>query len=133
MQLTRRHLLATAAPAAALAVAGCSTTQISSFETAWASVVDTVQAAVAAAASYIPTVESIAATAASLFGPTWQAAVAAGTIVVNQIVQVLENVVNNLTPPASAALKAKLRSSSLAAPVVVGTTSTGVIVRGYKV
>jgi hypothetical protein len=132
--LTRRTLLVSTAPAAAaLAVAGCSTTQISSFETAWASIVDTVQAAVAQAASYIPTVESIAATAASLFGPAWQAAVAAGTVVVNQIIAVLTNVVTNLTPPASAALHAKLRASSVDAPVVVGTTSSGVIIRGYKV
>lgn len=133
MVLSRRSLLASIAPVTALAVAGCSTTQIASFEAQWASVVDTVQAAVAAAAKYIPTVESIAATAASLFGPTWQAAVAAGTVVVNQIIATLTNVVANLGPPAASALRARLAGSSVVTPTLIGTTSAGITVRGYKV
>ena len=134
MQLTRRTLLATVAPAAvALAVAGCSTTQIAGFETAWAAIVSEVQAGVAAAANYIPTIESVAATAASLFGPAWEAAVAAGSIVVNQIIATLVNVVGALTPPASHALRVRLRASSLNTPVVIGTTAGGVTVTGYRV
>jgi len=133
MQMTRRALLAGASLGAVVAVAGCTTAQISTFEAQWTSIVDAVQAAVAAAAKYIPTVETIAATAASLFGPAWQAAVAAGTVVVNQIVATLTNVVNNLSPPAQARLQARLRGSSVSSPIVVGVTSTNVVVRGYRV
>jgi hypothetical protein len=134
MNMSRRKLLTgVAVGAVAASVAACSTTQIASFESAWASIVDEVQSAVAAAAQYIPTVESIAQTAASLFGPAWQAAVAAGTVVVNQIITTLTSVVNSLTPPAVTSLRAKLRASSVAAPVVIGTTTGGVVVHGYKV
>ena len=133
MQITRRNLLTGVAPGALLAVAGCTSTQVASFEAQWTTIVSTVQSAVAAAAGYIPTIESIANTVASLFGPTWQAAVAAGTVIVNQIITTLTNVVNNLTPPAAARMRARLRASSPAVPTVIGVTAQGVSITGYRV
>jgi hypothetical protein len=139
MQITRRTLLASAAPAAALVLGACSTTQIASFEAQWSSIVTTIQADVAAAAQYIPTAETIAATVAGLFGPQWQAAVAAGEAVVNQVVGVLTQVATQLTPPAAARMRSHLAKSSFAAPVAIGKTSptiyapNGVTVTGFKV
>lgn len=131
--LTRRTLLASAAPAAAVIVAGCSTAQIQQAQTDWANIVGEIQSAVAAAAKYVPTVESIAATAASLFGPQYTAIVTAGSAALNTIVATLVNVVGALTPPASAALHARLRASSPSAPVTIGTTPAGVLVTGFHV
>jgi hypothetical protein len=129
----RKVLLATAAGGGALALAACSTAQIQQAQADWATLVGEIQAAVAAGAKYVPTIESIAATAASLFGPTYTAIVVAGSAALNQVIAVLENVVNNLTPPASARLKAKLKGTSLSAPVVIGTTPQGVTVTGFAV
>ena|SRR6185312_4884612 len=131
--ITRRKLLTTTAlGAAALTVAGCSTAQITAFETQWASVASLVQQAVSTAAQYIPTIESIAATAASLFGPQYVTLVTAGSAAFNQIVQALVNVVGNLAPPASARLMARLRASSPQVPVTIGRTAAGVMVTGWK-
>ena len=131
--ITRRKLLTTTAlGATALAVAGCSTAQITAFETQWASVASLVQQAVSTAAQYIPTIESIAATAASLFGPQYVTLVTAGSAAFNQIVQALVNVVGNLAPPASARLMARLRASSPQVPVTIGRTAAGVMVTGWK-
>lgn len=131
--MNRRSLLSGAAlGAVGLAVAGCSTDQIASFETAWATVAGQIQSAVSTAAAYIPTIESIAATAASLFGPGYAALVQAGSAAFNAIVQTLINVVANLSPPASARLSAKLRASSPALPVTIGVTAAGVPVHGWK-
>lgn len=131
--ITRRKLLTTTAlGATALAVVGCSTAQITAFETQWASVASLVQQAVSTAAQYIPTIESIAATAASLFGPQYVTLVTAGSAAFNQIVAALVNVVNNLAPPASARLMARLRASSPQVPVTIGRTAAGIVVTGWK-
>jgi len=131
--ITRRKLLTTTAlGATALTVAGCSTAQITAFETQWASVASLVQQAVSTAAQYIPTIESIAATAASLFGPQYVTLVTAGSAAFNQIVQALVNVVGNLAPPASARLMVRLRASSPTVPVTIGKTAAGVMVTGWK-
>lgn len=131
--LNRRSLLTGAAFAAgALALGACSADQLANAEAQWASIVGKIQSAVAVAVKYIPTVESIAATAASLFGPGYAALVQIGTTAFNQVVATLTNVVNNLTPPASARLSVKLGASSPLAPVAIGTTANGVAVLGWK-
>jgi hypothetical protein len=131
--ISRRALLTTTAlGATALAVAGCSTAQITAFETQWASVASAVQQAVSVAAAYIPTIESVAATAASLFGPQYVTLVQVGSAAFNQVVAVLTNVVANLSPPASAHLMARLRASSPSVPVTIGMTAAGVTVHGWR-
>ena len=135
--LSRRSMLSgVAVLAGGLALAGCSTAQIATFETQWATVAGQIQQAVAdglaQAQAYIPTIESIAETAAGLFGPTYAAIVTAGSAAFNQIVATLTNVVNNLAPPAAARLSARLRASAPGAPVTIGTTATGVHVTGWK-
>ena len=133
MQISRRKLLTTTVlGASALALANCTSAQIASFETQWATVAGQIQAAVATASQYVPTIESIAATAASLFGPQYAALVAAGSAAFNQIVATLTNVTNNLSPPASAKLAARLRASSPQVPVTIGTTPAGVTIHGWK-
>lgn len=131
--VSRRSLLAGAALlGAGVALAGCSTTQIASFETAWASVAGTIQQAVAQASTYIPTIESIAATAAGLFGPSYATLVTIGSAAFNQIVAALTNVVNSLSPPASSRLMARLAASSASSPVYIGVTKGGVQVTGWS-
>lgn len=131
--MNRRTLLTSAAlGAGAIALGACSTAQIATAQADWASIVGSIQAAVATAATYIPTVESIAETAAGLFGPTYEALVTAGSAAFNQIVATLTNVVNNLSPVASSRLRVRLSASSPLAPIVIGVTSTGVQVNGYK-
>lgn len=128
--VNRRALLGGAVAAVgAVALAGCSADQIKNFETQWASVAAKVQSAVAVAAKYVPTVESIAATAASLFGPQYAGIVQVGTAVFNQLVQTLVNVVANISPPA---LSAKLAASSPSIPTVIGVTTGGVQVLGWR-
>lgn len=131
--LTRRSLLASAAPAVALAVAGCTTAQVAQFNTDWTTVVGAIQSAVATVAKYVPTVESIAATAASLFGPTYETAVQVGSAAFNTVIATLVNIVSNLTPPAAARLNARLRASAPSAAILIGTTPQGVTVTGFKV
>jgi hypothetical protein len=138
--MNRRTLLTGAALGGlGLAVAGCSSTDISSAEASWASVLGNIQSAVAtataaisSATAYIPTIESIVATAANLFGPQYAALVTIGSAAFNQIVATLTNVVNSLVPVASAHLAARLQTSSPNVPVTIGRTSTGVVVHGYK-
>jgi hypothetical protein len=139
MNITRRKLLSSAVVGVpALALVGCSTTQVSTFEASWTSFVDQVQGLVNNAKGYIPIVESIASTLAAMFGPTWQTAVALTTAVVNQVVGALTAVVTNLAPPAAAAMRLRLRRSSLQLPVVIGVlpptpyAPNGVIVHGYQ-
>lgn len=132
MTISRRSLLTSAALLGAVAVAGCSTAQITAFETQWASVASQIQQAVGVAAQYIPTIESIAATAASLFGPQYAALVTAGSAAFNAIVQTLINVVGALTPPAQAKLGARLLRSSPSLPITIGVTAAGVRVVGWK-
>jgi hypothetical protein len=131
---SRRGFLSGAAMlvAGAVALGGCSTAQVSSFEASWASVAGTVQSAVNAAVGYIPTIESIAATAAGLFGPTYAALVTAGSALFNQLVSTLVNVVNNISPPAAQAVRARLARSSASVPVLIGVTPGGVQVLGWK-
>lgn len=100
MHLTRRTLLASAAPAMALAAAGCtSTTNATTGVVTYGldpTVVTTIQNAVTAIANYAPTVESIAATAAGLFGPQYAAIVSVGSAAVNTVITALTNLVSNL-------------------------------------
>ena len=130
--LSRRQLLVSAAPAAALVVAGCATGPNGQPELDPA-VIDAIQAGVAKIAQYIPAVESIAATAASLFGSGYVAIVTIGSNAINALIQTLANVITNLTPPAQARLRAKLRTSSPLLPVSIGETSGGVPIIGYRV
>jgi hypothetical protein len=131
--MNRRTLLTgTILGAAGLALANCTTAQVTQFETEWATIAGDIQSAVSTAAGYIPTIESVAETAASLFGPSYVTLVTAGSAAFNQIVATLEAVVANLTPPASAKLHARLKASSPAAPIAVGVTTTGVTVIGWK-
>lgn len=132
MTMNRRAFLTSTAFVGAAAVTGCTTAQITSLQAGWASVVGQIQQAVANAAAYIPTIESIAATAASLFGPQYSALVQVGTAAFNQIVATLVNVVASLTPPAAARLAVKLSASSPQTPVIIGTTSTGIRVTGWR-
>jgi hypothetical protein len=132
MMNRRTLLITTALGATGIAVAGCSTTQIATFEAEWATVAGQVQNAVSIAAKYVPTIESIAATAASLFGPQYVVLVTAGSAAFNQVVQALVSVVANLTPPASARLMVRLRASSPNVPVTIGVTAAGVKVTGWQ-
>jgi translation elongation factor EF-4 len=142
--ISRRKLLSTSmlAGGGALALAACSTVQLQNFQAEWDKIVSQVQQDVAAAVvlakiglSYVPTVESVAATVAAILGPQWQAAVAAGTIVANQIAQIVQALINAATsnpPPAQARLRTALKGSSLYAPVYIGQTPQGVDVNGYR-
>ena len=136
--ITKRKMLASAAVfAAAASLGACAyttnpSTGVSSI-TLSPSVNDFIQSAVAAAAQYIPTIESIAATAAGLFGPTYAAIVQAGSSALNAVVAALVGVVAALPPAASTALRQRLRASSPRSPVVIGTTSGGITVVGYRV
>ena len=131
--INRRTLLGGVALTGLVAVAGCTTSQVTAFEAQWATIAGQIQYVVSnSVAAYIPTIESIAETAASLFGPQYIAIVQVGTAAFNAIVATLENIVNNLTPPASAHLRMKLKGSSPSVPVVIGTTSGGVRVMGWK-
>lgn len=133
MTISRRSLLAyTALAGLGVGVAGCTSAQITSFETQWATIAGQIQNAVSVAAQYVPTIESIAATAASLFGPQYVALVTAGSAAFNQIVATLVNIVNNLAPPASAKLATRLRVSSPQVPVTIGVTPSGIKVTGWK-
>lgn len=126
--ITRRSFLTSTAVVGAVAVAGCATTG----STTWATIVSQIQSAVATAAQYIPTIESIAATAASLFGPQYTAIVQFGSAAFNQIVSVLTNIINTAPPAAAARRMARLSASSPQNPVVIGVTSTGVTVTGWR-
>jgi hypothetical protein len=126
--LSRRTLLL---GAAVLPLAGCVTGPSGTWGLNPA-IVDFVQKAVAAAAQYIPTVESIAATAASLFGPAYVAIVQAGSAALNQVIAILANVVHSLPPASRKAMRKRLRASSPSSPIVIGTTTNGVTVTGYR-
>lgn len=132
MLLTRRTLLATAAPAAlALAAAGCTTNPTTGQPELDPTVIDAIQSAVNTVAQYVPTVESIVSTAASLFGPGYVAIVQVGTTAFNTLVQALQSIVSSLTPSASAKLRARLKASTAGNPVKIGVVN-GVTVMGYR-
>jgi hypothetical protein len=101
--LTRRKLLASAAPAAALAVATCGTLDPVTGVTSYglpASVIAFIQQGVATVSSYIPTIESIVGTALSLFGPQYATLVTIGTAAINTVISTLTNLI---APPVVAA------------------------------
>lgn len=130
----RRAFLSGAAMlAGGIALAGCSTTQIASAESAWNAAIQTIQTAVSTASQYVPTVESIAETAAGLFGPTYEAIVTAGVSALNAVVAELTGAVSALTPPAASAMRARLRAVAPGVPVFIGVApKTGINVAGYK-
>jgi len=124
--ISRRKLLGSATVVGgAAALAACTTAQVANFDAQWAAAQSWIAQQVQNITKVLPTIESIAATAAGLFGPTYQAIVAAGTAVANTIVQTIVNVVNAAAPPATpaASLKFKKMLSGVAvAQVTVGTT-----------
>jgi len=115
---------------AAISLAGCATNPTTGAIGLSAGISDFIQAAVAAAAKYVPTVESIVATAASLFGAQYSAIVQIGTAAINSLISTLVSIVGTLP---SATLRAMLAGSSPLAPVVIGTTSGGIVVTGFRV
>jgi hypothetical protein len=138
--INRRSFLISTAFIGAGVMAGCTTAQISAFQTQWATVAGSIQSAVANLGKYVPTIESIMAAAASIAGPGYAAAVTVGSVLFNQIVAALTAVVGVITPPAAAhrfAMASRPISGHLrtlmatTTPVLIGTTSTGVIVAGW--
>jgi hypothetical protein len=127
MIVSRRAFLASAS---SLPLAACVTGPNGVYELD-PTVIDAIQSAVSTAAQYIPTVESIISLAASLFGPAYASVISIGTTAFNSLVAALTSIVGNLTPPASARLRARLRGSYSGAPVVIGTTH-GVTITGFK-
>jgi hypothetical protein len=145
--LTRRNLLATAAPAAAaVALAGCSNilgTGVGITTGAGGAVTVTLPAAVntfiqkivTAAAQYAPTIESIAQEAAALFGPAYASIVTIGSAAINAVITALES----LTAPPAAAPATAVTASAVLSPsrkratlnaVKIGMTAQGVVVYG---
>jgi hypothetical protein len=125
MQITRRRLFASAAPAALLAGCGITINPATGVISLPPSVIDFITKAVSVAAKYIPVVESIAAVAASLFGPGFASIVTIGSQAINSVIAYLTNLV---APPASARRLGVGPSGS----VLVGYTSNGVPVYGYR-
>ena len=125
MQLTRRKLLATAAPAAAFALAGCSSTQIATAEQDWANFVDQVNKLLAGGCSLLPgfvaTANTISAVVTALY-PTIGAAIAAGSSAVQAVANAICGAIP-ANPPVS--LRRKLKASSPALPVHVGDVTIG--------
>lgn len=132
-QMNRRKLLSTAAVGLpAIALAGCTSTQIASFEANWSSFVAKVQSLVNQAAGYIPTIQSIANQVAAMFGPTWQTAVALTNAVVNQVVAALQAIITAASPPAVSSFASRLNAAPPGVAVRVGTTKEGVTIYGYR-
>ena len=134
MQLSRRTLLASAAPAAALAVVGCTATQQAAVTTAYDNFLAQVQAIVAKgcgiAQGFIPEIYSIEAVVNILY-PGLGIAVAG----VGGAITTVANALCGAAPsPAPASFKAKLRASTLAEPIVIGNINVNgqvVTVTGY--
>ena len=125
MQISRRNLLTGIAPGALLAVAGCTATQVANFDAQWAAAQAWIAQQVQNITKVLPTIESIAATAAGLFGPTYQALVAAGSALANTIVSTITAVIKAAAPPATPAAAAKFRAMLRGAAVrqvTIGTT-----------
>lgn len=140
--LSRRLLLASAAPLAlmAIGVGGCVTNPTTGQPELDPTVIDAIQNAVATVAQYIPSVESIAETAAALFGPGYASIVEIGSAAINTLVSALESAVSNLTTSARLRLRARLKASAPTNAVNIGTvtvqTSSGpttITVTGYHV
>jgi hypothetical protein len=131
--MTRRSLLASSAGlAAAAGVGACTTNPTTGAITLDPTVIDAVQSGVATVAKYLPTVESIVSEAASLFGPAYAGIITIGSGALNALVAALAGVVGNLTPPAAAALHARLRGTTAASPTVIGVSASGVTILGYR-
>lgn len=147
MQLSRRSLLASAAPAAAVAVAGCSnilgtgvgiTTSSGGGVTVTlpASITTFIQNIVNGAVKYIPIAESIAQEAASLFGPSFVSIVTIGSAAINTLITALENLVS---PPVAAPTTTTTAGGRLGHHVgaaltatKIGMTAEGVVVYGVR-
>jgi len=110
MELSRRKLLSGIAPGALIVVAGCSTAQIADFTTQWAAAQAWIAQQVQSITNVLPTIESIAATAAGLFGPTYEALVAAGSALANTVVATITAVINAAAPPATPAASSKYKA-----------------------
>ena len=121
--VSRRHLLATAAAVVAVgsAVAGCATNATTGQPELNPAVIDFISNAVATAAKYLPSVESIASIAAALFGPGYATIVQIGSQAINTVISALISAVSNLTPPAQARLRAKLRATAPGLQVPIGS------------
>lgn len=149
MNFSRRTLLASVAPAAALTVAGCSNILGTGIGVAVGptgaisvtlppAITDAIQSAVNLAVKYIPTVESILATAAGLFGPSYATIVTAGSAALNAVISALVNIVAGQAPAAQARLHKKLRALAPGAVLSIGATGalpfapSGVAVTGYR-
>jgi len=126
MKFVRIQLLAAVATVALLA--GCTTAQIQSAVTAEQTAIQDVQNVVAAACGFVPTVQSIVSDVGVLF-PQYGGTVAAA--IVNGGITVLQKDICSAAP-APAALSARLRGSSAAAPVTIGKSTRGVVVQGYR-
>ena len=146
--ITRRLLLASVAPAAAVTVAGCSNilgTGIGITTSAGGGVTVTlptavntfIQNIVAGAAKYAPTIESIAQEAAALFGPAYASIVTIGSAAINAVITALENLtappasVPTTTTTASAVLSPRRKKATLNA-TLIGMTHEGVAVYGVR-
>lgn len=127
--LTRRTLLASAAPAVALGLAGCTAAQQAQITTAYDNFLAQVQSIVASGCSvatgFIPAIPSIEAVVNILY-PGLGTAVAGVAGAINAVASALCGATST-TPPAS--LHKRLAASSPAAPVVVGT----IVVHGQPV
>lgn len=135
MQLSRRTLLASAAPAAALAVVGCTAAQQAQITASYDTFLAQVQALVAqgcsVGAGFLPAIPSIEAVVNILY-PGLGSAVAGVAGAVTTVASALCGATAG-TPPA--ALKRKLAKSSVAVPVLIGTITVNgqsVQVAGYK-
>jgi hypothetical protein len=133
--LTRRTLLATVAPGAALALAGCSTAQQQAITTAYdnflAQVQNIVAQGCALGAGFIPAIPSIEAVVNILY-PGLGTAVAGVAGAITTVASALCSA-SAATPPAS--LRRRLARSSVGNPVYIGTISVNgqpVVVKGYQ-
>ena len=139
MQVSRRVLLTGIAPGALLTVAGCTTAQQASITAAYNQFLAQVQAIVAKGCSigqgFIPAIPSIEAVINILY-PGLGTAVAGVAGAINAVSSALCSAATT-TPPAS--LARRLRASSPATPIYIGTIVVNgpngpaqVQVNGYK-
>ena len=133
--LSRRTLLTTVAPGAALVVAGCTTAQQATITAAYDDFLSQVQSLVAKGCSigagFIPAIPSIEAVVNILF-PGLGTAVAGVVGAVNTVATALCGATAGQTP---ASVRKKLSVSSQGTPVTIGTITVGgqaVQVLGYK-
>lgn len=131
MQLTRRKLMACAAPAVVLGLSGCAG-QLAQAQQDWNNFVDEVNAIVAQGCngiipSFIATANTISAVVTALY-PSVGAAIAAGAGAVQAAANAICSAVPT-SPPAVASLKKRLLRSSRNLAVVIGT----VVINGKPV